>query len=231
MEEASLHHPRGRDPKYTPEEWKALSYHLPTEPSQRRQKRSRKRSLLRRIERRRGGMKKIQKISESPSSASTMSTDLPSDDDHLVFRTSSPRSSSSSKSQKKRSLGEGRRTQTSGSSKVSSTLLIPTSRYHRKKREILHVVCGSFTPVDGNVLCPACVTLTPGTFSICLNCVGTFLSCGAVTLFRLQHRLPMMMMMMVIKRRRRRRRTTTWRWFKERTQRSEQRHQNSRNAD
>lgn len=36
----------------------------------------------------------------------------------------------------------------------------------------------SFMPVDWKILCPACVTRTPARLSLCLNCMGTLLSCG-----------------------------------------------------
>lgn len=39
--------------------------------------------------------------------------------------------------------------------------------------EIVSGTCESLKPADGNVLCPACMKLTP---DVCLT--GTFLSCG-----------------------------------------------------
>ena len=48
----------------------------------------------------------------------------------------------------------------------------------RPWNEIIARTCEVFRAVDGNILCPACLNVTPNTLTICLHCHGRFMSCG-----------------------------------------------------
>ena len=52
----------------------------------------------------------------------------------------------------------------------------------RTKQEPWNVIiartCEVYNSVDGNILCPACMNVTPNIFTLCLHCRGRFYSCG-----------------------------------------------------
>ena len=43
---------------------------------------------------------------------------------------------------------------------------------------IIARTCEGYSNVDGNILCPVCMNVTPNIFTLCLHCHGRFYSCG-----------------------------------------------------
>ena len=52
----------------------------------------------------------------------------------------------------------------------------------KSKQEPWNVIiartCEGYNNIDGNILCPACMSVTPIMFTLCLHCHGPFFSCG-----------------------------------------------------